>query len=851
MALYDDSVGLEAFLQQITHVSQRLATCQPPVTAPQSASVAALSPVPEPMQIDSSCLTRAERNRRLTLGLCLYCGQQGHLLCNCPVRPPHPAVSTITSDVKPAQLTLLPVVLHTAERSLSVSALEYGVQTVQGKPLGRGRIRHTSPFITLQVGLFHEERIRFLVLEDSTVSIILGRPWLQQHLPELSWDPCDITRWNDSCYQQCLTNLPRPSTTSIQLSSTQVESPEPEVVPVIPAEYRVFQDFFSAKRQPLFHHTGHGTVPLNCCLVHNYQVMEEYIAEALEQGFIQPSTSPAASSCFFVGKKDGGLRPCIDYRQLNCQIIQQPYPLPLVRAALEELRGAHVFTKLDLRSAYNLVRIRLLSPAEQNYDIGNRELLAIKLALEEWRHWLEGARHPFTIITDHKNLQYLREARRLNPRQARWALFLTRFNFAITYRPGSKNIPADALSRMFSPEAPTEPEAIIPPNLILSPIVWDLDREIQQATLQEPAPPECPEGKIYISRSQRQSLLGTAHDSLGSGHPGSSRTLSFLQSRYWWPSKLVHLPIPQRPWSHLGIDFITDLPISEGNTCVLVATNGQTERKIQELGHYLRAYCQDDQHSWSRFLPWAKYAQNSLHQDSTGLTPFQCILGYQPLLFPWTEEPSNVPAVDHWFRESERVWDSAHHHLQRAVRRYKIFADARRRAAPIYQPGDLVWLSTRDVRLRLPCRKLSPRYIGPFRILRQINEVTFQLQLPPRYRIYPTFHISLLKPVSPPVTDPPGAEAEPPPPEVLDQPSIYSVHEILDSQRRGGRLEYLVDWEGHPDRPAPRSRGQPRRRVRASGAAPGGGGNVRRSPQPPPSDMSPTAPPTHSTSPEF
>ncbi|KAL0204373.1 hypothetical protein M9458_002391, partial [Cirrhinus mrigala] len=52
------------------------------------------------------------------------------------------------------------------------------------------------------------------------------------------------------------------------------------------------------------------------------------------------------------------LRPCIDYRQLNSQILQQPYPLPLVPVTLEELRGAQVFTKLDLRSAYNLVRIR-------------------------------------------------------------------------------------------------------------------------------------------------------------------------------------------------------------------------------------------------------------------------------------------------------------------------------------------------------------------------------------------------------------------------------------------------------------------------------------------------------------
>ncbi|KAL0161210.1 hypothetical protein M9458_044935, partial [Cirrhinus mrigala] len=88
-----------------------------------------------------------------------------------------------------------------------------------------------------------------------------------------------------------------------------------------------------------------------------HQAMEEYIAEALKQGFIQPSTSPAASSFFFVGKKDGGLRPCIDYHQLNSQNIQQLYPLPLVPAALEELRGARIFTKLDLQSAFNLIHI--------------------------------------------------------------------------------------------------------------------------------------------------------------------------------------------------------------------------------------------------------------------------------------------------------------------------------------------------------------------------------------------------------------------------------------------------------------------------------------------------------------
>ncbi len=125
--------------------------------------------------------------------------------------------------------------------------------------------------------------------------------------------------------------------------------------------------------------------------------------------------------------------------------------------------------------------------------------------------------------------------------------------------------------------------------------------------------------------------------------------------------------------------------------------------------------------------------------------------------------------------------------------------DLRRSEAPHYQPGQKVWLSTRDIRLCLPCKKLSPRYVGPFTILRQINPVTFQLQLPPQYKIQSTFHVSLLKPYHPPVSPStePGPNEEPPLPLILEDGAIYEVKEILDSRRHGGQLEYLVDWEGY------------------------------------------------------
>ncbi len=77
---------------------------------------------------------------------------------------------------------------------------------------------------------------------------------------------------------------------------------------------------------------------------------------------------------------------------------------------------------------------------------GDRELLAVKLALEEWRHWLEGAKHPFQVLPDHKNLEYIQQAKRLNPRQEHWSLFFNRFQLFLFYRPGTKHLKPDALS---------------------------------------------------------------------------------------------------------------------------------------------------------------------------------------------------------------------------------------------------------------------------------------------------------------------------------------------------------------------------------------------------------------------
>ncbi len=75
-----------------------------------------------------------------------------------------------------------------------------------------------------------------------------------------------------------------------------------------------------------------------------------------------------------------------------------------------------------------------LTPKKRNYIVGSRELLAVKLALEKWSHWLEGVEHPFLVWTDHKNLAYIQTAKRLDSWQARWALFFGKFNFTTWFK---------------------------------------------------------------------------------------------------------------------------------------------------------------------------------------------------------------------------------------------------------------------------------------------------------------------------------------------------------------------------------------------------------------------------------
>jgi len=113
-----------------------------------------------------------------------------------------------------------------------------------------------------------------------------------------------------------------------------------------------------------------------------------------------------------------------------------------------------------------------LNEMERNYEIHNKEMLAIIRGLEAWRHLLEGTYSKFEIWTDYKNLEYFMKVQKLNRRQARWALYLSRFDFMLKHVPGTRMRKANRLSRRsdwkVGVEKDNEDQVLIKDNWICS-----------------------------------------------------------------------------------------------------------------------------------------------------------------------------------------------------------------------------------------------------------------------------------------------------------------------------------------------------------------------------------------------
>ena len=342
------------------------------------------------------------------------------------------------------------------------------------------------------------------------------------------------------------------------------------------------------------------------------------------------------------------------------------------------------------------------SPAECNYEIYDKELLAVVLAFQEWRAELEGSPHQIKVLSDHKNLEYFMTTKQLNRRQARWAEYLSRFDFKIHYRPGRLGTKPDALTRrpgdlpeegdpriafqhqvllkphqlavltraqaaaqaatdnalpqsteeveqtsvaepMTSPDQPQTPQPPQPLANLNAPTLPVDDNEeepplaeaIDQAYVNDEFAQEvfealrnrvcfskkitlslCQEqdgklyyqGRLYVPEGERlRTRVCEAHHILpAAGHGGRAKTLNLIRRTYFWPQMrqlinryvrnchtcaraksrrhakygvLKPLPVPNKRWSDLSVDFVVGLPVSEGYNAIMVCIDRLTKMR--------------------------------------------------------------------------------------------------------------------------------------------------------------------------------------------------------------------------------------------------------------------------------
>ena len=182
--------------------------------------------------------------------------------------------------------------------------------------------------------------------------------------------------------------------------------------------------------------------------------------------------------------------------------------------------------------------------------------------------------------------------------------------------------------------------------------------------------------------------------------------------------------------------------------------------------------------------------------SATGLSPFQCSLGYQPPLFPSQETEVEVPSVWAQLRRCRHVWRLARNAMVSNSDWIQRAANRRRIPAPGYRPGQKVWLLARDLHLPTFSRKLVSRFVGPYVIEKVINPSALRLLLPPPPLRSLKVHVSQVKPVATSALSPPAPT--PPPPRVLEGGDlVWEVSWILAVHRRGRGFQYLVDWVGY------------------------------------------------------
>ncbi|GAU51456.1 hypothetical protein TSUD_413530 [Trifolium subterraneum] len=362
----------------------------------------------------------------------------------------------------------------------------------------------------------------------------------------------------------------------------------------------------------------------------------------------------------------------------------------------------------------------------------------------------------------------------------------------------------------------------------------------------------------------KRSILEEAHKSGFSIHPGSTKMYHDLKKSYWWPNmkteiaefvsrcikgedsiwvivdrltKSAHFIAVKSTYkaSRYAEIFLEEIVKLHGIPLSIVSdrdptftshfwrafqkamgtrlrmstsnhpqTDGQSERTIQTLEDMLRACVLEDGGNWSKHLHLVEFAYNNSYHASIGMAPYEALYGRKcrtPLC--WTEVGDKGVLGPDIIQETTLKIKSVKEHMRVAQSRQKSYVDRRRR--PIeFDEGDHVFLRvTPKLGLRgvFKTKKLAPRYIGPYQILKRVGPVAYQLALPPSMsRMHDVFHVSQLRKFIPDPSVPVELESIDLQPDLTYQPDPIRIVDRDVKALRNKKIPVVkVEWSRAPD----------------------------------------------------
>ena len=174
-------------------------------------------------------------------------------------------------------------------------------------------------------------------------------------------------------------------------------------------------------------------------------------------------------------------------------------------------------------------------------------------------------------------------------------------------------------------------------------------------------------------------------------------------------------------------------------------TDGQTERVNGILEQYLRCFINERQNNWVDLLPFAEFSYNNTLHQSIQQTPFFANYGFNPTFNPEIPTTLNPSEAENRIITINENIEILKRNLEKAKATYKYHADQRRSEAPSFEVGQKVWLIKGDTG-KTKKRKFANQLSGPFKIIRKVSPLAYELKLPKNMRCHPVFHVSLLEP---------------------------------------------------------------------------------------------------------